>query len=121
MSTVNEKLAPRLARPIFAFKVPEEDRAWETDPKAFEMQQLTLLQELDAGRAADPGSPMSYVYAQVERALVSIDGAPVDPARPLLDNISPLVRKLMVAAFDHISAPKAKTADFFGAMVKRVE
>jgi hypothetical protein len=121
MSNVADKLKARIARPIFAFEVPEADRAWEGDPRTFELQQLTLLQELDAGRASDPGSPMSYVYAQLERALFSINGIAVDQGLPNLDNFSPQVRKLMIVAFDHICAPKAKPADFFAKMTKRLE
>lgn len=121
MSNVADKLKPRLARPIFSFEVPETERAWEADPRSFEMQQLTLLQELDAGRAGDSSSPMSYVYAQVERALVSINGQPVDQGLPLLDNFSPQVRRLMTMAFDHISAPKVTPVDFFAKMHKRLD
>jgi len=120
MTTVAEKLAPRLARPLFDFAVPEEDREWESDPASFTLQQLTTLQEMDAANEAGTDGA-KFLMARINRALVAINGQAVDHAYTPTDNFSPKVREYLVAAYLDISSvkPEARAA-FLASKNKRM-
>lgn len=120
MTTVADKLAPRLARPLFDWDVPESERDWETDPTSFTLQQPTTLQDIDAAGVADFTKPTSYLLARLERSVVMLSGKPADQGTPFLDSISPRVRELMFEAFQSITQPtKEGRAAFLASAKKR--
>lgn len=118
MTTVADKLAPQISRPIFDFEIPEKDRQWETDPRRFSMMQTTTMQDLDAATEAggDPG--IKFLWARITRSLIEVDGKPYDQALSGTDNFSPQVREFLIIAFNEISGITAASRASFLASKK---
>ena len=107
MTTVAEKFAPQISRPVFDFVIPESKRQWSTDPTRFAMRQTTGMEDSDAATEAQ-GDSIKYAKARIHRALVEVDGRPYDQALSEIDNWSNGVREALLFAFDNISCSFTK-------------
>jgi len=103
MTTIAEKFVPQISRPIFDFEIPEKDRQWPSDPSRFSMMQTTTMQDLDAATEAGGDLGIRFLWARITRALIEVDGQPINPALSPTDNWSPQVREYLILAFNEIS------------------
>jgi|GEM_PF-3180012 len=121
MTTVAEKFAPQLARPLYDYTIPDADREFETDPHSFTIQPLTTLQEADASIEAGGDFGFKGLWVRAVRSIVQIDGKPVDPALSPTDNWGPRCRDYLVAAYGDVhNVSKENRADFFKSRVRRM-
>lgn len=121
MTTVADKLAPQISRPIFDFTIPEKDRQWVGDPSRFSMRQTTTMEDLDAATEAAGDLGIRFLWARISRSLVEADGKPVDQALSVTDNWSPQVREYLILAFNEISGISGQgKKDFLASKTIRV-
>lgn len=121
MTTVADKLAPQISRPIFDFVIPEKDRQWQSDPSRFSMRQTTTMEDLDAATEAAGDLGIRFLWARISRSLVEADGKPVDQALSVTDNWSPQVREYLILAFNEISGISGQgKKDFLASKTIRV-
>ncbi len=118
MPSVSEKLTPQLLPgPSFTFTFPESVRQLPGDPRTIKMQLPSTLAELEAN--AIGGLSIKMTYELITRAVVEIDGKPVDQAMPWFDAVGPKCRTRLVGALNTITMPdNAERDSFLGSMEK---
>jgi hypothetical protein len=122
MSTIKNPADPAAAvatmpaptRMGYVFPVPAEVRLFDSDPKEFTLEPLSVEKELLGSRlAAEKNNP----YLQMAVALVEVDGQPMDWTRRqgelAIASWSPKVRDLFADAYKSLHAATAtETRDF---------
>lgn len=103
---------PTLAIPVYTWKIPPKARAWTTDPSTIKIRSFTVAQELDAAKAADVGGGR-FEYELFQRAVIEVDGKPVDQGVDLIEKCSPKVRVFIVAALNKMSMPTKEEIETF--------
>lgn len=106
----NQLVVPKVSAPTYTYTIPEGDRQYPTDPVTFSVRAWTLAQENDARRAqaADQGSQLELHI--LERALVKVDGKPVDQAEDTLGKWSPRCRMFGFLVVTKIQNPQGVDA-----------
>jgi hypothetical protein len=120
-------LMPKDDRPRFTFTIPPEERAYPTDPTRVTLVPLRVSEEMEAEKVAMAGprdADMETLRGLelVRRAVVAIDGKPVNWSSPLgpewLERCSPQVRSRVRQAYNRVHMPREKNdAGFFDSMV----
>lgn len=110
----------------FTYTIPESERAFETDPHTVTLVPLRVSEEMEAKKLAGASRggdrDTKEVMELMRRAVVAVDGKPVDWASPLgpewLEQCSPQVRLRVLRAYNDVHVPKEENdADFFGSRI----
>ena len=118
MSIENKLAVPTLSMPETTYTVPEASRQLQSDPKTITIRLWSTGQEMDALRASG-SSNLNFEILQ--RAVIAIDGTPVEQATDFMGSWSPKMRQLAAEAINRLSLPTDKErSDFFESAVTKV-
>lgn len=109
---------PKLARPEVTYTIPEDIRAFETDPKAVTMRPITVREELDANAIVSgaKNAQEKLVLEIVRKSVFKVDGKEIDystDAPEWIERASPKVVNLVTEAVLRLNRPSKEETDLF--------